>query len=511
MMEKVKSNQAQAKWTFLVYMAGDNNLDGAALRDIAEMAKAGSTKDVHILVQLDRIEDQKTRRFRITPGGGFKKDCIETFSETNTGDPQILYSFCKWAVDNYPADRYALILWNHGSGWWEEARGRVPGPAQEAYPLRSSLAGVPAGSSPAVGASLTGTGSAAISAPAVAAAQAPMEETVAGSAEAEASPRFGREAAAPVPLAQRRHRPLFRHAFPQAHRSICYDDTSGGDALDNRELRVVLAGICALLGRKIDLLGMDACLMNMVEVAWQLRDSVQVIVGSEIEEPFDGWPYSEILSRLAARPRQKAAAFARWIVKSYLASYKGKGETVTQSALDAGQIDDVVTKIDALSEAILAALETDAHTAPLTDPHAAPETLAAADLIVAAWKKSPRFYDDNYIDLLCFAKHLRRAADPRKAGPEKTGLVLHSKADALIAALKPGKSRAILCQGKIGPEVRGAGGLSIYFPGDRINPAYRALDFCADGRWLAFLERFLAEQRRLRRWPPRSGGTARKR
>jgi hypothetical protein len=77
----------QAKWTFLVYMAGDNNLDGAALRDIAEMAKAGSTKDVHVLVQLDRIEDQKTRRFRITQGGGFKKDCIETFSETNTGDP----------------------------------------------------------------------------------------------------------------------------------------------------------------------------------------------------------------------------------------------------------------------------------------------------------------------------------------------------------------------------------------------------------------------------------------
>jgi hypothetical protein len=33
----------QAKWTFMVYMAGDNNLDGAALRDIAEMARAGST------------------------------------------------------------------------------------------------------------------------------------------------------------------------------------------------------------------------------------------------------------------------------------------------------------------------------------------------------------------------------------------------------------------------------------------------------------------------------------
>ncbi len=267
---EAQRSSGQAKWTFMVYMAGDNNLDGAALRDIAEMAKAGSTKDVHILVQLDRIEDQKTRRFRITQGGGFKKDCIESFGDTNTGDPQILYSFVKWAVDNYPADRYALILWNHGSGWWEDAKSRAAGPAGR-QPRRS----------------------------------------------------------------------LFSHDFPPAHRSICYDDTSGGDALDNRELRVVLAGICTLLGRKIDLLGMDACLMNMVEVAWQLRDSVSVIVGSEIEEPFDGWPYAEILSRLAARPRQDAATFARWIVRSYLASYKVVGEMVTQSALDASRINDV--------------------------------------------------------------------------------------------------------------------------------------------------------------------------
>lgn len=381
----------QAKWTFMVYMAGDNNLDGAALRDIAEMAKAGSTKDVHILVQLDRLEDQKTRRFRITQGGGFKKDCIETFSETNTGDPQTLFSFCQWAVVNYPADRYALILWNHGSGWWEDAKSR-----------------------------------------------------------------------AAIPSGRRPHRPLFNHTFPQAHRSICYDDTSGGDALDNRELRVVLAGICALLGRKIDLLGMDACLMNMVEVAWQLRDSVNVIVGSEIEEPFDGWPYAEIFTRLASRPRQAAAALARWIVKSYLLSYQGKGEIVTQSALDVSRIGEMTAKVDALSEALLAALETD------------PKPIATA------WKRSPRFYDDNYIDLLCFAKHLRK----------KAASDLRAKAEPLIAALRPGKGRLILSQGKIGREVRGTCGLSIYFPGDRINPAYKALDFCADCRWLAFLEKY---------------------
>ena len=184
---------SQAKWTFLVYMAGDNNLDGAALRDIAEMARAGSTKDVNILVQLDRIEDNLTRRFRITQGGGFKKDCIQTFGDTNTGDPQILYEFVKWAADNYSADRYALILWNHGSGWWEDAKSRATGPA----------------------------------------AKKPRRRL------------FRQPVRYPVPQEH------LKIPVPQAHRSICYDDTSGGDALDNRERRIVLAGICALLGRML--------------------------------------------------------------------------------------------------------------------------------------------------------------------------------------------------------------------------------------------------------------------
>jgi hypothetical protein len=64
----VAGNRAtgQAKWTFMVYMAGDNNLDGAALRDIAEMAQAGSTKEVNILVQLDRIEDNLMGELSVT-------------------------------------------------------------------------------------------------------------------------------------------------------------------------------------------------------------------------------------------------------------------------------------------------------------------------------------------------------------------------------------------------------------------------------------------------------------
>jgi hypothetical protein len=104
------------KWTFMVFIAGDNNLDPAALKDIAEMAKVGSSDDLNIIVQLDRANDRKTRRFYITQGGGYRKDCVEIFDETNTGDPQVLEDFILWGIEKYPASRYALVIWNHGGG-----------------------------------------------------------------------------------------------------------------------------------------------------------------------------------------------------------------------------------------------------------------------------------------------------------------------------------------------------------------------------------------------------------
>ena len=53
---------AKAKWTFMVFMAADNNLDAASVKDLAEMSKAGSTPDVNILVQLDRAGNNPTNR-----------------------------------------------------------------------------------------------------------------------------------------------------------------------------------------------------------------------------------------------------------------------------------------------------------------------------------------------------------------------------------------------------------------------------------------------------------------
>jgi hypothetical protein len=87
---------------------------------------------------------------------------------------------------------------------------------------------------------------------------------------------------------------------------------------------------------------MDACLMTMVEVAWQLRDSVEILVGSEIEEPNDGWPYAEIIAFLTAKPKSKTHIVAKEVVKQYIASYRDEGETVTQSAINTAAVVEII-------------------------------------------------------------------------------------------------------------------------------------------------------------------------
>ena len=41
-------------WTFMVYMAGDNNLDPEGVQDLQEMKKVGSTAEVNVIAQFDR-------------------------------------------------------------------------------------------------------------------------------------------------------------------------------------------------------------------------------------------------------------------------------------------------------------------------------------------------------------------------------------------------------------------------------------------------------------------------
>ena len=362
----------KAKWTFMVFMAADNNLDAASLKDLAEMAQAGSTPDVNIIVQLDRAGKNPTNRYRITKGS-YKNDVVCTLPETNTGDPAVLTDFLNWAFQSYPAERYFLILWNHGSGWWEEERKK---------------------------------------------------------------------------------------------KGIAYDD-SQGDYLDNMELTNVLNTFQQKTGKKLDILGMDACLMTMVEVAHQLKDNVQFFVGSEIEEPFDGWPYSTVLKYLTTHPAVPTATLAGQIPPLYAKSYANTDDDITQSAINLAKIDLVTSKLNDLAKALL--------------DH--PDPNIANGFVSMAWRLTPKFYDNMYLDLYSFASNMQK----KSTGDVKL------KAAALLKTLTIGSTKTIIANSTLNSFGKKMKGLAIYFPPSNVNTAYYDLTFSKVNLWAEFLKKYFAQ------------------
>ncbi len=98
-------------------------------------------------------------------------------------------------------------------------------------------------------------------------------------------------------------------------------------------------------GVKLSLIGFDACLMGMIEVATDVKDLADVMVGSEEVEPGAGWPYDLIMTALAANPSMTAKSLGSIIVTKYNDYYKGNETEVTQSAVDLTKISSVHTAI----------------------------------------------------------------------------------------------------------------------------------------------------------------------
>jgi hypothetical protein len=121
-------------WTFMLYLDGDNPQEAAALDEFLEVASVGSTDDVNLLVQLDRITGYDTRfddwtgtrRYRVTNGmQPTASNALVDLGEVNMGDGQTLVDFVTWGMENYRADNYAVILWDPENGAQEPGLGPV--------------------------------------------------------------------------------------------------------------------------------------------------------------------------------------------------------------------------------------------------------------------------------------------------------------------------------------------------------------------------------------------------
>jgi hypothetical protein len=118
---------ARAKWTVMVYISGDNNLEDYVVKDIeTELAPTGSTADMQVVALADRGPGydtsygdwQTTKLFHVAKGmTAAPENAIADWGERNMGDKQTLIDFVTWTKTNYPADHYALIFWGHGWNW----------------------------------------------------------------------------------------------------------------------------------------------------------------------------------------------------------------------------------------------------------------------------------------------------------------------------------------------------------------------------------------------------------
>ncbi|MFW5698068.1 MAG: clostripain-related cysteine peptidase, partial [Fimbriimonadaceae bacterium] len=122
----------RGKWTVMVYMNAANDLHPFSTLNMNQLEQVAQNDDVRFVVQWKQSREawpnssfDGVRRYLIRPND--TNDIVSDVVQSNLvndqgqaldmGDPQTLNDFVTWAKTFYPADRFALVIWNHGNGW----------------------------------------------------------------------------------------------------------------------------------------------------------------------------------------------------------------------------------------------------------------------------------------------------------------------------------------------------------------------------------------------------------
>lgn len=243
---------------------------------------------------------------------------------------------------------------------------------------------------------------------------------------------------------------------------ISFDDNTGNH-ITTEQLGQAMAEIKQYIGRNVDIYGSDACLMAMVEVAAEMKDSVDYFVGSEETEPGEGWPYAPWMQKWAAAPQSTPAEVSVSLSKEYLKAYSGGvygNKPGTFSAMDLSKLDAVI----ASSAKVAANLK----------------SLSAADLkkIKGALPKVQDFYYSDYKDYGDFLKVVN-------------GLPVAKDAKLLERAAADVKSLVISVDSS--PSYKKSTGVSIWLPEYPSSDMerYKGLAYDRAANWSALIEKVL--------------------
>lgn len=412
-----------AKWTILTYIAAHNDLDQLGRKSLLEIINVGSTADV-VYGALYDVHAGAGRYVMGETGTVRKQERLGSF---DCGDPDGLIATATWLFRQYPAKRYGVVLWSHGSGW-EPAE--IEDVAKEARPATWADA-------------------------------------------VELKERSG------APGSRALFRTTLRSLLKpekRAERAILFDDGTG-HSLDTLELSRVAHSIAKAVGKPLELLGMDACLMANLEVAYELRNAVHYLVASEELVPGHSWPYKEIFGALRANPDLGGGEFAKMVVEEYVGFYKDNqppGGDVTKVAIDLNRIAEVCCGLDELAAALLSKIDSQAlvlwQAQDMTRQH---EEGPRKSSHATTGKRTTKF-DFHLWDIGTLTRELSTAGEPG----------VKAAAQSLREVLSPGAS-AVLSEGHVGSWFDGIAGATVYLvrAPTRVSPYYAKLAFANDTRW----------------------------
>ncbi|NCS07920.1 MAG: hypothetical protein GPJ07_15740 [Microcystis aeruginosa G13-07] len=455
------------KWTIMIFMAADNDLERRADQDIHEMERFGSTDEVTIVVQVDRRGDTPNKaalRGKIDKNPNWDEfevkvvSDLEDIGETNTGDPEVLRDFIIFAVTNFPAERYGIVVWSHGSGWKpkfiEEAVNKsVP---EILPPLRDAgFAERYADKTRRILFRQT------------------LDGVVDNFIRRYLLPNLGEESVTENINAEKEEvinlfaRTKLLEVKDVIIRAIALDETSR-DALDSLELNAALKNAATILTTNLGqpfryaFIGFDACLMAGIETCFELRDLTDLIVGSEDVEPAVGWRYDLLLQKFSD-VADSAIDVVKLLVDNYtigLEDYRIR--LVTQSAISTNELEDFAIKIDNLAVLLKKAID------------------ERYIKLAQSEKGATKFFDKDFIDIGDYLERIitQNISDEINQSAQKVRevynrLIIASKFNFAFNNEKPT-------------------GLSIYYPSKEIYDAkYEELSiYKAFGNWTDFIKRY---------------------
>jgi hypothetical protein len=233
-------------------------------------------------------------------------------------------------------------------------------------------------------------------------------------------------------------------------RGISYDDETGNH-MSTPDLGKALAAI-----GKLDIYASDACLMQMAEVDYQVKDNASYVIGSEETEAGDGYPYDAFLAPLVAKPGMNALELSQITVKSYRDHYASGGAGATQSAVDSATLPKLMSLLDGWTKAVMAANE--------------------ADVVKNARSQAQHFDTEDNKDLLNFVSLVDAATKDQAVKSQGAQL------EDFLA------NSVIVSNGADGASMANAKGLAIYLPDSGYDSDYNELTWAKDGTWPKFVQ-----------------------